>query len=167
MLTLALALFQVSVRPTTIVPAMHERVAVRVANPSDTAVVRVRVNVPDVLVLLGADAPPGWTARVVAGTDTSSQAIEWSGGSMARHEYREFAFLVRLPTDARRNPLVLPVTLGRAAGADLVWGPGGMAAAPEMAVRGTVELNPRGAFMLAAGALGLAALAAALALRRK
>ena len=154
MLALTLALLQVSVRPTAIVPALHERVAVRVANPSDTAVTRVHVNVPDVLVLLGADAPPGWTVRVVDATDTSSQVVEWTGGSIARREFREFAFLVRLPADARRNNLVLPVRLGRAAGTDLVWGPGtgSVGAAPELGVEGSVGVTPRGAFMLAAGA---------------
>ena len=50
-LALTLTLLQVSVRPTTVVPAQHERYAVQVANPSAAAIIAVRVAVPAAQVL--------------------------------------------------------------------------------------------------------------------
>ncbi|MBI1966766.1 MAG: DUF1775 domain-containing protein [Gemmatimonadetes bacterium] len=166
MLTLTLALLQVAVTPTTIAPAELERVAVRVVNPADSPIVAVRVEVPEALAMLGVDAPPGWSARRVAATESSAPAIEWTGGRLASGEFREFAFFVRLGADARRVPLVFPVRIRRADGTVREWRSGGDAPAPEIQIRGTVGVTPGGAFVLAAGALGLAALAVALALRR-
>jgi uncharacterized protein YcnI len=165
-LLLAVTLLQVSVRPPSVVPTRHERFAVQVANPTDTAIVAVRVDVPEVLVVLGVESPPGWTARIVAGTPTTSQAIEWEGGALGERQYQDFAFLARLPADARRTPLVFPVRASFAGGAIREWRTGGVGPAPEVAIRGTVGVTAGGAFVLAAGAFGVAVLALALALRR-
>lgn len=162
----ALALLQVAVRPATVEPARLERFAVQVVNPVDTPVVAVRVEVPEALSIVGADAPPGWTARLVSATDSSAPAIEWSGGALQQREFREFAFLARLGAGARRNTLVLPVQLRRADGSVREWRPDGYGPAPTVEIRGTVGVTPGGAFALAAGSLGLAALGVALALRR-
>ena len=166
MLTIALALLQVSVSPAAVTPAGLERLAVRVANPSDTPIVAVRVEVPEALTILGVDAPPGWTARLFAATDSSAPAIEWSGGTLAQREFHEFAFFARLGATVRPNALVLPVAIRRADGTVHQWRPGGFGAAPTVEIHGTVAVTPGGAFTLAAAAIGLAALGIALALRR-
>jgi uncharacterized protein YcnI len=167
-LALLVTLLQVSVRPTTVVPAQHERYAVQVANPTDTAIVAVRVALPDAIALLGVDAPPGWTARVAPGSDTAARTVTWEGGSLARGEFREFALLGRLPGDARRETLVFPVVLRFADGTERRWGLGAdaVAPAPTVAIRGGVGVSAGGAFVLAAGALGVGILGVALALRR-
>jgi hypothetical protein len=61
---------------------------------------------------------------------------------------------------------VFPVRLHRDDGSVRDWRRGGEGQAPTVEVRGSVGLTAGGAFTLAAGALGLAALATALALRR-
>jgi hypothetical protein len=165
--TLATFLVQVSVRPLAIVPAQHERIAVQVANPSSQAIVAVRVLVPSALAILGVDAPPGWSARHVVATDTTPQAVEWTGGSLGPREFREFAFLARLPADARRETLVFPIRARTADGVERAWEPGGVGPAPTVQIEGSIGVTSRGAFVLAAGALGLAGLAVALALRRR
>lgn len=159
-------LLQVSVRPTTILPGRHERFVVRVANPADTAIVAVRVTVPDAVTILGIDAPPGWTGHLVPGAEGRPAAVEWQGGHLGRHAFREFAFLGRVPGDARRGALVFPVRLEREDGSILAWGPGGIGPPGQVQIRGSVGVTPGGAFALAAGAFGLAALAVALGLRR-
>ena len=68
---------QVTISPRTVVPADLVRFAIQVANPSDTAVVAVRVEIPEVLAILGGDTPVGWTGRVITATDSTPQAIEW------------------------------------------------------------------------------------------
>lgn len=157
---------QVSISPRTVEPADIVRFAIQVANPSDTAVVTVRVEVPEVLAMLGVDAPVGWTRRQIAATDTTPQAIEWSGGQLGRREFQEFAFFARLGANVRRTTLFFPVRIGRADGTTRDWRPGGYGQAPEVEIRGTVGITPGAAFTLAAAALGLAALGVALALRR-
>jgi hypothetical protein len=158
-LALTLILLQVSVRPTTVVPAQHERYAVQVANPSEAAIIAVRVAVPAAITVLGVEAPPAWTAHLEPPTDTAPQAIEWDGGALGQREFREFAFLGRLPADARRATLVLPVLVRFADGTAREW-------RAEVAIRGSVGVTPGGAFVLAAGVFGVAVLAIALALRR-
>ena len=162
----ALAALQVSISPRAVAPADLVRLAVQVANPTDTPTIAVRVEVPEALAILGLDAPPGWTARLVAATDSTPQAIEWSGGQLTQHEFREFAFFARLGANARRASLVFPVRILHADGAARDWRPGGYGQAPEVQIRGTVGITAGGAFTLAAAAVGLAALATALALRR-
>src|SRR5574341_423675 len=167
MLVCSLVLLQVAVSPTALAPAGLERVALWVANPAESPVVAVRVEVPEALAVLGVDAPPGWMSRVVPASDTSPQAIEWSGGALERGAFREFAFFARLGAAARQVSLVLPVELRRADGSVRRWRPGGDAPAPEIQVRGSVGVTAGGAFTLAAAAAGLAALGIALALRPK
>lgn len=157
---------QVSINPRTVVPADLVRFAIQVANPSDTPVVTVRVEVPEALAILGVDAPTGWTRRQTAATDTTPQAIEWSGGQLGRREFQEFAFFTRLSANARRTILFFPVRIVRADGTIRDWRLGGYGQAPEVEIRGTVGVTAGGAFTLAAAALGLAALGVALALRR-
>jgi len=162
----ALAAVQVALSPSTIAPADMERFALRVANPSDAAVVAVRLEVPEALAVLGTDAPPGWSARLIAATDSAPQAIEWTGGQLGRGEFREFAFFARLGAAAKRETLVFPVRLRRTDGTVRDWRPGGAGQAPSVEIRGTVGITPGGSFVFAAASLGVAALAMALALRR-
>lgn len=157
---------QVSITPRTVEPADLVRFAVQVANPTDTADVAVRVEVPEALAVLGIDAPPGWTARLVAASDSTPQAIEWSGGQLARREFREFAFFGRLGANAPRTTLFFPVRIGRADGSVREWRRGGYGQAPEVEITGDVGLTTGAAFTLAAAAIGIAVLALALALRR-
>jgi len=159
-------LLQVSIRPLSVVPAQHERIALRVVNPSDTPLVAVRIEVPSVLTVLGLDEPPGWTARLIPATDTTAQAIVWSGGALHRLEFREFAFLARPAADAKTLPLVFPVRLHRADGAVRVWGPGGIAPAPTIEISTATGITNGAAFALGAAGVGLALLALTLALRR-
>src|SRR5262245_732278 len=86
------ALLQVAVSPTALTPASMERLAVRVANPSPSPIILVAVAVPEAITVLGVEAPPGWTARVFAASDTTPQAVEWSGSALAAREFKEFAF---------------------------------------------------------------------------
>lgn len=157
---------QVSITPRTVEPADLVRFAVQVANPTDTADVAVRVEVPEALAILGCDAPPGWTARLVAASDSTPQAIEWSAGRLARREFREFAFFARLGANATRTTLRFPVRISRADGSVREWRLGGYGQAPEVEITGDVGLTTGAAFTLAAAAIGLAALAIGLALHR-
>ena len=157
---------QVSIDPRVVAPADLVRIAVQVANPTDTPSVAVRVEVPEVLAILGVDAPAGWAARLIAATDSTPQAIEWSGGQLVQREFREFAFFARLSADTRRASLVFPIRIRRADGSVRDWRPGGYGQAPEVQIQGTVGVTAGGAFALAGASLGLAALALALARRR-
>ncbi len=157
---------QVSVSPRTVEPADLVRFAIQVANAADTAIVTVRVEVPEALVILGVDAPAGWTRRQVAATDSTPRALEWTGGRLGRHEFQEFAFFARLGATVRRTALVFPVRIGRADGSTRDWRSGGFGQAPAVEIRGTVGITVGAAFMLAAAALGLAVLGLALAMRR-
>ncbi|MGH7521218.1 MAG: hypothetical protein ACREMI_08050 [Gemmatimonadales bacterium] len=170
-LSLLTMLVQVVVRPPAVTPAQAERLTVDVFNRDDSAIVAVRVTVPEVLDVLGIDAPPGWSATRVAGTDSSAPAIEWSVPNSAtgirRGELRQLAFLVLLKPDARQNTLVVPVVVRHAGGMVRAWRLGGDGPPPLIAIRGSVGVSPRGSFALAAGALGLAVLALGFALRRR
>ncbi len=157
---------QVTISPRTVSPADLARFAVQVANPLDAAVVAVHVEIPEALVILGVDGPPGWAAEVTAATDSTPQTIDWVGGQLNRGAFREFTFFARLAATARRTMLVFPVRLRRDDGSVRDWRRGGEGQAPTVEVRGSVGLTTGGAFTLAAAALGLAALATALALRR-
>lgn len=167
LLTASPAPAQVSLTPATVEPAAWERIALRVVNHSDTAWTVVRVEVPDAVGILGVDAPTGWAARIEAGSDTTAQAIEWTGGRVERAGYREFAFLGRLAGDVRRNELVFPVTLTRDGGAVMRWGRGGAGSAPRILITGTTAVSSWGAFALAGVAFGVAVLAVGLAMRRR
>lgn len=158
---------QVSLAPARVEPSAFERLALRVANPDSSPVTRVRMEIPDVLAVLGVDAPPGWTWHLTPGTDTSAAAVEWTGDTLRRGAYREFAILVRPASDVRDITLVFPVLVEHADGRVLSWTRGGDARPPTVALRATTGLSPLGVVALAGGALGVAALAVALALHRR
>ncbi len=96
---------QVSIHPRSTTPASWERFAIRVVNGTDTATTGVRVDVPDAVTVLGVEPTAGWTTRRDAGSDSSPQFVEWSGGKLLRGEFLEFAFLGRVIGDARRTDL--------------------------------------------------------------
>lgn len=158
---------QVSVAPSSVEPAAFERLALRVANPDASPVTHVRFGLPDVLTVLGVDAPSGWNWRLTAGTDTSATLVEWSGDSIPRGAFREFAVLVRLASDVRDVTLVMPVEVTHVDGHTVTWTRGGDSRPPTVAIRATTGLSVRGAVALAGGALGVAALALVLALHRR
>jgi len=158
---------QVSLAPASVEPAAFERLALRVANPDASPVTRVRMEVPDVLTVLGVDAPAGWTWSLVAGTDTSATAVEWSAGTLEQGAFREYAVLVRAGSDVRDITLVFPVWVEHADGRGVSWTRGGDARPPTVSIRATTGLSPLGVVALAGGALGVAALALALALHRR
>jgi uncharacterized protein YcnI len=160
---------QVMLAPPTTTPAAWERFALRVANANDTTIVTVTIRLPDGARLIGVDAPAGWTPRYRAATDSTAQAIEWSGSSIPRDHFREFPFLARIAPDLRSGDLVFPVRITRANGASVEWAAGGAGAPPAVRVNSITVVTPAAAFALAAFALGLAILAMTLALsgRRK
>jgi uncharacterized protein YcnI len=155
---------QVAIHPTAVAPASWERFGLRVVSQADSPVVSVRLLVPDALSVLGVDAPPGWTARHAAATDSTPQAIVWTGARVERGQFREFTFLGRLAADARRRELVFPVHLTRADGSTLEWSRDGAGAPLVVLIQGTTRLSPWGALAAAGAAIGLASLALVLAL---
>ncbi len=155
---------QVDIDPATVKPAAWERIALRVVNQTDTAITRVRLVVPEALMVLGVEPIAGWTFEVVATTDTSPQYIEWSGGDHVRGEYRDYAFFGRLPPDARRNELVFPVRLTRSNGSVVEWNRrGDPGRAPTIQIVGTTGITAWGSVGLAGVAVGIAVIALALA----
>jgi len=158
---------QVSMAPGSVEPAGFERFALRVANPDAVPVIRVRLGIPEVLTVLGVDAPPGWRWAHTAATDTSAAFVEWTGDSLPRGAFREFAVFARVASDAREITLAFPVRLERADGATVTWTRGGDAPPLIVGIRATTGVSTRGAVALAGGALGLAALAVVLALSRR
>jgi uncharacterized protein YcnI len=158
---------QVSVAPAAVEPSSFERFALRVANPDSSPVVRVRLGIPDVLTVLGVDAPAGWSWVLTPATDTSAAAVEWTGDMLPRGAFREFALFARLASDARDLTLAFPVRLERADGVTVTWTRGGDAPPLLVGIRATTGVSARGAVALGGGALGLAALALALALSRR
>lgn len=148
-------------------PSGFERFALRVANPDSAPVIRVRLGIPDVLTVLGVDAPPGWTWTLTPATDTSAVTVEWSGAALPRGAFREFAVFARLASDARGLTLAFPVRLDRADGGTVTWTRGGDAPPLLVGIQATTGVSTRGAVALAGGALGLAALALALAVSRR
>jgi uncharacterized protein YcnI len=158
---------QVSLAPSSVEPAAFERLALRVANPEASPVTRVRLEVPDVLAVLGVDAPAGWAWALTPGTDTSAAAVAWWGDSLPQGAFREFALLVRPAADVRGVTLVFPVWVEHADGRTVAWTREGDGRPPTVRIRATTGLSVRGAVALAGGALGVAALAMVLALHRR
>ncbi len=159
---------QVDIDPTAVKPAAWERFALRVVNQTDTAFTRVRLTVPEVVMILGVEPLPGWTFTLIAASDTSPQSIEWSEGTHLRGEYREYAFFGRIPADARRRELVFPVALTRASGSVVEWNRRRETGAPPtVQIVGTTGISPWASMALAGGAAGIAILALTLAVSRK
>lgn len=156
---------QVAIHPPAVQPAAWERLALRVVNQADAAVVAVELTVPEVLQILGTDAPAGWRVESVSATDTSPPVLRWTGGALPRGAFHEFPLLVRVPADARRRTLVLPVTVQRSDGSTAIWGPGGEGRALTVSIHGTTDVSAWGAFAFAGAAMGMAVLALALAIR--
>ncbi len=159
---------QVDLDPATVKPAAWERFALRVVNQTDTAFTRVRLTVPEAVMVLGVEPLPGWTFQLVAASDTTPQFIEWAEGNLWRGEYREFAFFGRIPSDVARRELVFPVQLTRASGSLVEWNHrSDTGTPPTVQIVGTTGVTAWGAVGLAGDAVGIAALALALAVSRK
>lgn len=155
---------QVALTPPALEPGAFERLALRVANPAPSPVVQVRLVVPEAVAVLGVDAPPPWTGRLIPATDSTPQVVEWAGGELAPGAFREFALFTRLAADVRRADLVFPVHLTRRDGSTVAWRRGGEGAPLIVGVRGTTTVSTWGATALAGAAAGLALLALVLAL---
>lgn len=159
---------QIDLYPPTVKPAEWERFALRAINQTDTAFIAVRLTVPEAVMILGVERPNGWDFRIAAGSDTTPQRIEWTGGELLRGEFLEFAFFGRLAGDARRRDLVFPVELTRQTGSVISWdrrpntGP-----APFVRIVGSTTVTAWGSLALAGAAAGLSVLALALALSKR
>jgi uncharacterized protein YcnI len=158
---------QVAMDPTTMPPAGWARLALRVVNQSDTAITRVRLTVPEVIGVLGVDAPEGWSFQIQRASDSTPQTIEWTGNSLAQWEFKEFAFFGRLAADARRKELVFPVAVTRANGAITKWNRvDGTGQPPVIMIVGSTRVSAWGTFALAGAALGIAILALGMSIGR-
>jgi len=159
---------QVMVSPQVTTPASWERYAIRVINQTDTATVSVRVEVPEIIFLLGVEPKAGWTVQVIPATDSTRQAVSWTGGSVTRGQFSEFAILGRLDPNAKREPLGFPVRIQRANGSVVEWRGrfGEPYAAPRVEIKGSVAISQSGAIAMAASgiALGILAIIIAVAL---
>ena len=157
----AVAVAQVAINPQVTTPAAWERFAIRVINQTDTATVAVRVEVPEVILILGVQPKSGWTIHTAPATENSRQAISWTGGSLAKGQFEEFTFLGRLDPNAKREPLGFPVRIQRANGSVVEWRrpPGEDYATPRVEIVGTASISPTGQVALAGAALGLAIIA--------
>ena len=159
---------QIALHPASVTPAAFQRFALRVVNQTDTPTVGVRVTLPEAIQVLGVNAPAGWTARLTPATDSAAPVVEWSGGSLVRGGYEDFALLGRVAADARPgSELVFPVRLTRAGGGTMDWAQGGAGRPPTVAIEGTAVVTSAGAFALAGAATGLSILALVLALTRR
>ena len=156
---------QIDLVPKTAQPTIWERFTLRVINQREPATVEVVLVVPEVVAVLGVQAPSSaWKFEVIAPTDSTPQMIHWTGGSVDQGSFDEFAFLGRIAGDARRKELLFPVTLHRADGSETSWSRlSGETVAPVVQIVGTTSVTPWGAVGLAGGAFGTAVLALALA----
>ena len=159
---------QVDLDPAAVKPAAWERFALRVVNQTDTAFTRVRLTVPEAVMILGVEPLPGWTFTLTAASDTSPQSIEWSEGSHLRGEYREYAFFGRVKADVRRRELVFLVELTRASGSVVEWNRRRETGAPlTVQIVGTTGVTAWASLALAGAAAGTAIRALALAVARR
>lgn len=160
---------QVAIHPLTTTPGAWERFAIRVAHQADAPVVAVRVAVPGAVTILGVEPAAGWSVHRSEAAETGPQTVEWSGGTVAKGEYREFALLGRVIGDARRQELVFPVELAHADGSDIAWSgqPGAPRPAPRVRIVGTTQVSGWGALAGAGLAFGVALLALIVAMTRR
>ena len=164
-ITTSAAHAQIDLVPKTAQPTIWERFTLRVINQRDLATVEVELVVPEIVAVLGVQAPSSaWAFEVIAPTDSTPQVIRWTGGSVGQGSFDEFVFLGRIPGDARSKELVFPVTLRRVDGSETHWSRlSGEAVAPVVQIVGTTSVTPWGAVGLAGGAFGISVLALALA----
>lgn len=159
---------QVALDPPSVTPAAWERFALRVVNQTDTAIVTVRIALPEAIQVLGVASPAGFTARVEPATEDAAPVIQWTGGRVERGTFVEFTFLGRVAPNARPGAeLVFPVRLTRANGSTADWARGAEGQPPTVTIQGTTAVTASGAFALAGAATGLAILALVLALVRR
>lgn len=166
MLAAAPAAAQVAISPLVTTPAEWERYAIRVINQTDTATVSVRVEVPEIIQILGVEDKAGWTIQRLAATDSTRQAIWWTGGSVTKGQFSEFAILGRLDANAKRGDMTFPVRIERANGSVVEWRrrPGEPYAAPRVNIAGSVSISPTGTIAMAGAGVGLAIVAIILAI---
>ncbi len=147
---------QVNVRPLSIAPGVWERLSIQVANPLDSPIVAIRVEIPTDMVVAGVEPRPEWPFQVDSLSD-GGQIIEWRGGWVAQGELQEFRFLARLRSDSDADRVALPVHLTRVGG-------GVESLAPRLFVDRTPELTSQGTAMLGVVALVVSFIALAIAI---
>ncbi len=160
---------QVDLVPKEVAPGAWERFELRVINQVAAPTTEVVLTVPEAVGILAVHADQaGWVFHVETATDSTPQRIRWSGGTIAPGEFREFTFLGRVPTDARRNELIFPVTITKSDGALLEWKrPAVDGEAPVVQIVGTTRVTAWGAVAVSGAAVGLSVLALAIALSRR
>jgi uncharacterized protein YcnI len=109
----SIAYSQVMITPGSITPAGWARFEVAVVNSRDNEVTSVRVQVPEIISILGVDGVDAWTFEAHLASDTTAQFIEWTGGTLSRGELETFSFLGRLAADAKERSLLFPMTIAR------------------------------------------------------
>ncbi len=157
---------QVAVHPSTVAPAAWERFAIRVVGREDGAIIGIRVDVPEAIAVLGVEGTPArWSAQLIEATDSTPQAIAWSGGLLAYRQFREFAFLGRVMGHSKRNQLVFPIRLTLEDGREVPWrgGRGDPRPAPRVQIVGTARVSAGGALAAAGVAFAIALIALAVA----
>jgi uncharacterized protein YcnI len=147
---------QVNVRPLSIAPGVWERLSLQVANPLDSPIVAIRVEIPPDIVVAGVEPRPEWPFQVDSLSD-GGQAIEWRGGWVAQGELQEFGFLARLRSDTDSDRVALPVHLTRVGGRV-------ESLAPRLFVDRTPKLTSQGTAMLGVIALVVSVIALAIAI---
>ena len=160
---------QVAISPAQIRPAAWERIAVRVVNQTDSAIVAVKVTVPEAFDILGVEPMPDWQFALTRTTEAESQHVTWTGGALGQWEFQEFAIFGRIGPDSRNKELVFPVDITKQSGSVVEWSWRDGAAAPPPTIRivGSTEISSWGTFAAAAAAMGVALLAIALAVSRR
>ncbi len=154
---------QVDVRPLQIAPGAGERLSIQVANPLDSPIVVIRVEIPSDMVVAGVEPHQEWPFQVDPLSD-GGQAIEWRGGWVARGELQEFGLLARLRSDSDADHVALPVHLTRVSGRVESWVGRGTSPAPRLFVDRTPELTSQGTAMLGVVALVVSVIALAIAI---
>lgn len=147
---------QVDVRPLRIAPGAWERLSIQVANPLDSPIVVIRVEIPSDMVVAGVEPHQEWPFQVDPLSD-GGQAIEWRGGWVARGELQEFGLLARLRSDSDADHVALPVHLTRVGGRV-------ESHAPRLFVDRTPELTSQGTAMLGVVALVVSVIALTIAI---
>jgi uncharacterized protein YcnI len=107
------AFAQVMITPASITPAGWARFDVAVVNSRDQQVTGVRVEVPEIIAILGIDSNDGWTYVSQRASDTTAQFIEWTGSVLSRGDLETFSFLGRLAGDSKERSLLFPMTIAR------------------------------------------------------